>query len=260
MGRLFGTDGVRGSANKDLTPELVFSLGKSASLVIAQRHGKGKAKAVVGRDPRASGEMLEAALIAGLATVGVDVLYYSANTNGGKVIELYGLTTPNMGDYVRIPWSSPYFEQDLGYAQPIEEFSGTPLNSLFYRITSGTSTPNQYILDREIPDFNGVYTSSSGKSTYVAFYPSAPIESFYGSGTTVDPKLWNFNIVRTSSVPGTTSGISGYTSYGSIQYNGTKQYLGFSAETPAFGILHYTNNFTGNTYAEQLLEKTIEVD
>ena len=74
MGRLFGTDGVRGSANKDLTPELVFSLGKSASLVIAQSHGKGKAKAVVGRDPRASGEMLEAALIAGLATVGVDVL------------------------------------------------------------------------------------------------------------------------------------------------------------------------------------------
>ena len=74
MGRLFGTDGVRGSANKDLTPELVFSLGRSASLVIAQQHGKGKAKAVVGRDPRASGEMLEAALIAGLATVGVDVL------------------------------------------------------------------------------------------------------------------------------------------------------------------------------------------
>ena len=74
MGRLFGTDGVRGSANKDLTPELVFSLGKSASLVIAKSHGKGRAKAVVGRDPRASGEMLEAALIAGLATVGVDVL------------------------------------------------------------------------------------------------------------------------------------------------------------------------------------------
>ena len=74
MGRLFGTDGVRGSANKDLTPELVFSLGKSASLVIAKSHGKGKAKAVVGRDPRASGEMLEAALIAGLATVGIDVL------------------------------------------------------------------------------------------------------------------------------------------------------------------------------------------
>jgi phosphoglucosamine mutase len=74
VGRLFGTDGVRGSANKDLTPELVFSLGKSASLIIAQQHGNGKAKAVVGRDPRASGEMLEAALLAGLATVGVDVL------------------------------------------------------------------------------------------------------------------------------------------------------------------------------------------
>jgi len=74
VGRLFGTDGVRGVANKDLTPELVFSLGKAASLVIAQQHGSGKAKAVVGRDPRASGEMLEAALIAGLATTGVEVL------------------------------------------------------------------------------------------------------------------------------------------------------------------------------------------
>ena len=111
-----------------------------------------------------------------------------------------------------------------------------------------------------MPNFNGVYTSNSGKSTYVAFYPSAQIESFYRSGTTVDPKLWNFNIVRTSSTPGTTVGISGYTSYGSIEYNGTKQYLGFSAETPIIGILHYTNNFTGNTYAEQLLEKTIEVE
>ncbi len=191
---------------------------------------------------------------------GVDVLYYSANTNGGKIVELSGITTPNIGDYVRIPWSSPYFEKDLGYLQPIEEFSGTALNSLFYRITSGTPTPNEYILDREIPNFNGVYTASSGKSTYVAFYPSAQIEDYYGSGTTVDPKLWNFNIVRTSSTPGTTTGISGYTSYGSIEYNGTKQYLGFSAETPVIGILHYTNNFTGNTYAEQLLEKTIEVE
>ncbi|MFM1826275.1 MAG: hypothetical protein RLZZ37_910 [Actinomycetota bacterium] len=96
MGRLFGTDGVRGSANKDLTPELVFSLGKSASLVIAKQHGKGRASAVVGRDPRASGEMLEAALIAGLATVGVDVLKVGV------------LPTP------AIAYLTQYYKADLG--------------------------------------------------------------------------------------------------------------------------------------------------
>jgi hypothetical protein len=192
--------------------------------------------------------------------IGIDVLYYSANTNGGNFVTFSGITTPNVGDYVRIPWSSPYFDSTLDYNQPIGELSGTPLNYLFYRIISGSVLTNQFLLDRDMPDFNGVYTSSSGKSTYVAFYPSAQIEDFYGSGTTVDPKLWNFNIVRTSSTPGTTTGISGYTSYGSLEYNGTKQYLGFSAETPVFGILHYTNNYTGNTYAEQLLEKTIEVE
>ncbi len=51
MGRLFGTDGVRGSANKDLTPELVFSLGKSASLVIAKSHGKEKLKQLWAETP-----------------------------------------------------------------------------------------------------------------------------------------------------------------------------------------------------------------
>ena len=96
MGRLFGTDGVRGSANKDLTPELVFSLGKSASLVIAKQHGNGRASAVVGRDPRASGEMLEAALIAGLATVGVDVLKVGV------------LPTP------AIAYLTQYYKADLG--------------------------------------------------------------------------------------------------------------------------------------------------
>lgn len=193
-------------------------------------------------------------------TTGIDVLYYSANTNGGNIVNFLGLTTPNIGDFVRIPWSSSYFDTTLSNSLPIQELANTPLNCLFYRIMSGTSTPNQFLLDRDMPDFNGVYTASSGKSTYVAFYPSAPVEDYYGSGTTVDPKLWNFNIVRTFSTPGTTTGISGYTSYGSLEYNGTKQYLGFSAETPIFGILHYTNNYTGNTYAEQLLEKTVEVE
>lgn len=72
MGRLFGTDGVRGLANESLSPELALRVAGAAAQVLSR--GKKRAVAVVGRDPRASGEMLEAAVTAGLTAAGVDVL------------------------------------------------------------------------------------------------------------------------------------------------------------------------------------------
>jgi phosphoglucosamine mutase len=74
--RLFGTDGVRGLANKELTAELALDLSVAAAHVLGEVGAfKGhRAQAVVGRDPRASGEFLTAATIAGLASAGVDVL------------------------------------------------------------------------------------------------------------------------------------------------------------------------------------------
>ena len=77
MGRLFGTDGVRGVANRELTAELVMALGSAAARRLAAPPSGGhgtRSVAVVGRDPRASGEMLEAAMVAGLASEGVDAL------------------------------------------------------------------------------------------------------------------------------------------------------------------------------------------
>ncbi|MCF6507090.1 phosphoglucosamine mutase [Blastococcus sp. MG754426] len=74
MGRLFGTDGVRGRANSDLTPELALSVARAAAGVLADRDGTSRPVAVVGRDPRASGEMLEAAVVAGLTSAGAEVL------------------------------------------------------------------------------------------------------------------------------------------------------------------------------------------
>lgn len=74
MGRLFGTDGVRGVANRDLTAELAVALGSAAARRLGTSVGPGRRVAVVGRDPRASGEMLEAAVIAGITSEGVDVL------------------------------------------------------------------------------------------------------------------------------------------------------------------------------------------
>ncbi|MFE9920192.1 phosphoglucosamine mutase [Streptomyces sp. NPDC005774] len=76
MGRLFGTDGVRGVANGDLTAEMALGLSVAAAHVLAEAgtfEGH-RPTAVVGRDPRASGEFLEAAMVAGLASAGVDVL------------------------------------------------------------------------------------------------------------------------------------------------------------------------------------------
>jgi phosphoglucosamine mutase len=72
MGRLFGTDGVRGLANESLSPELALRVSGAAAQILSR--GKRRALAVVGRDPRASGEMLEAAVTAGLTAAGVDVL------------------------------------------------------------------------------------------------------------------------------------------------------------------------------------------
>jgi len=69
MSRLFGTDGIRGVANKDLTPELALRLGRAAGHVLG---GSGH-RVVVGRDTRRSGRMLESALAAGLCSVGMEV-------------------------------------------------------------------------------------------------------------------------------------------------------------------------------------------
>ncbi|MGF1993414.1 phosphoglucosamine mutase [Enterococcus casseliflavus] len=74
MGKYFGTDGVRGEANKELTPELAFKLGRYGGYVLSQHEtGDRRPRVLVGRDTRISGQMLENALIAGLLSVGIEV-------------------------------------------------------------------------------------------------------------------------------------------------------------------------------------------
>jgi phosphoglucosamine mutase len=74
MARLFGTDGVRGLANGALPPELALALSASAARVLAAHDRSHRPVAVVGRDPRLSGEMLDGAVVAGLTSAGADVL------------------------------------------------------------------------------------------------------------------------------------------------------------------------------------------
>ncbi|HTX56850.1 MAG TPA: phosphoglucosamine mutase [Candidatus Acidoferrales bacterium] len=73
MRAYFGTDGVRGVANDDLTPELAFAIGRAGASVLAHESDRDR-PVIVGRDTRLSGTMLEAAIVAGIASVGRDVL------------------------------------------------------------------------------------------------------------------------------------------------------------------------------------------
>jgi len=72
MGKYFGTDGVRGVANSELTPELAFKLGRFGGYVLTK--DKSRPKVIIGRDTRISGHMLEGALVAGLLSIGAEVM------------------------------------------------------------------------------------------------------------------------------------------------------------------------------------------
>lgn len=94
MGRLFGTDGVRGVANSELTPELAFNLGKAGAYVLS-KEGQ-RPVVIIGKDTRVSGDMLEDAISAGILAM------------GGNVIKIGVLPTPAVAYLVR------YFHADAG--------------------------------------------------------------------------------------------------------------------------------------------------
>jgi len=98
MGRLFGTDGVRGTANDALTAELALAVSVAAAHVLTEsgQVSNRPPLAVVGRDPRASGEFLEAAVVAGLASAGVNVVRLGVLPTPG-VAYLAGLVNADLG-------------------------------------------------------------------------------------------------------------------------------------------------------------------
>lgn len=81
MGKYFGTDGVRGVANSELTPELAFKLGRCGGYVLTKETKQ--PRVVIGRDTRISGQLLEAALISGLLSIGVEVMRLGVITTPG---------------------------------------------------------------------------------------------------------------------------------------------------------------------------------
>ncbi len=98
MARLFGTDGVRGVANRDITAELALDLAVAAAHVLAERgeFSGHRPRAVLGRDTRLSGQFLSSAVAAGLASAGVDVIDVGVIPTPG-VAYLTGSTEADLG-------------------------------------------------------------------------------------------------------------------------------------------------------------------
>lgn len=200
--------------------------------------------------------------------IGLENCTFTANTitystflpSGGTEITLdnpAGSYFPNDGDLMYIQWE-PIQNSGNTPAVSTSHFitSGNPTNALWYRVVSG-STPT-ITVDRPTPDFG---TTSTSQKLNVYFYPFSGIDTYYGTASTVDAGVWNMNVVKTSSVPGsTTDSVYDYISYGSIEFNGTKQYFGLTETLDSIGILHYTNEFTGNTYAERLVPGSVTIN
>lgn len=185
---------------------------------------------------------------------GTQTIAYGSQLWGESKL-VYGGTTPADNDLVMVCWAPPqYSTTAIPSSYPAIPATG-PILSLFYRVISGSS--GTMAVDRPIPNFGNVTHNAKTE-----FYSFNAIEDYYGSGQTQNTNMWNLNITRTTSLAGTDDSafpVSGYTRYGSLNYAGTKLYFGFKSETPALGFIHYTNQFTGDTFGEQLLEKTVEV-
>jgi len=197
-------------------------------------------------------------------TLGKNHIDYATNatnmalaTNSNKIIldNPGGSTFPKIGDLIFIPWVHNTAVDYMTSSQAVPPTH--PVLSCWYKVVA-TNSP-EITVDRPI------INSANGAQTSVFIYPSTNSEIYYGSGSTLQTPIWNFNIVRTYNVLATstgsvyTSGETSYASYGSIEFSGVKHYFGLEDNYPAIGVLHYSNEYTGNTYAEQLLEKSVEV-
>jgi hypothetical protein len=189
------------------------------------------------------------------------ITYSGSSLSGGYTLNVdSGSYTAKTGDLIFIPWETLH-NSGKTYTAESTVLSGNPGVSLWYRVsgvTVGGSGVVGLLLDRPIPNMSaGTATTIKKINSY--YYPYNGIENYYGSASTISTNVWNMNIVRTNTVEGALNTGSGFTCYGSIEYAGAKHYLGFSSDTKALGILHFTNEWSGNTYAEQFVEKTFKL-
>lgn len=172
MGRLFGTDGIRGIANKELTAELAFKTGQCGAYVLT-KHTSKRPRILIGKDTRKSGDMLEAALTAGLCSV------------GAKVIPLGVIPTPAVAYLTR------YYKADAGVVISAShnpcEYNGIKFfNGDGYKLSDGMENEIEaYILGEKTIE----NLPTHGKVGYVSMNHNAVEDYVAFACSTIDCRL-----------------------------------------------------------------------
>ena len=155
MGKYFGTDGVRGVANTELTPELAFKLGRCGGYVLMQ-HAPEQAhpRVLVARDPRISGQLLEQALVAGLLSVGIEVMqlgvistpavaYLTRTQNAAAGVMISASHNPALDNGIKF-FGSDGFKLSDQQEEEIEALIDAPEDTLPRPSTDGLGTIDEF--------------------------------------------------------------------------------------------------------------------
>ncbi|MGK4809416.1 phosphoglucosamine mutase [Staphylococcus pseudintermedius] len=167
MGKYFGTDGVRGVANKELTPELAFKLGRYGGYVLAHNEDKKHPRVLVGKDTRVSGDMLEHALIAGLVSIGAEVMRLGVISTPGVAY-----LTREMGAKLGVMISASH--------NPVADNGIKFFGSDGFKLSDAQENEIEALLDQENPDLprptgkDIVHTSNyfEGAQKYLSYLKS----------------------------------------------------------------------------------------
>lgn len=180
MGKYFGTDGVRGIANQELSPELAFRLGRVGGYVLTRHVGE-HPKVLVARDTRISGEMLESALIAGLVSVGIEVMRvgvistpgvaYLTRTQGASASVMISASHNPVQDNGIKFFGSDGFKLSDDQEAEIEELLDVPVDDLPRPSGEGLGTISDYF---------------EGKQKYIQFLKQTVDRNFEGIHVAID--------------------------------------------------------------------------
>lgn len=180
MGKYFGTDGVRGVANEELTPELAFKLGRFGGYILT-KDTKERAKVLIGRDTRISGHMLEGALVAGLLSVGVEVM------------RLGVISTPGVAYLTRVMSADAGVMISASH-NPVEDNGIKFFGSDGFKLTDEQEEEIEQLLDAEKdelprPTGSGVGSVSDyfeGGQKYIQYLKQSIDEDFVGIHVALD--------------------------------------------------------------------------
>lgn len=234
MGKYFGTDGVRGVANQELTPELAFKLGRYGGYVLAHNQHKDHPRVLVGKDTRVSGEMLENALIAGLVSIGAEVMRLGVISTPGVAY-----LTREMGAELGVMISASH--------NPVADNGIKFFGSDGFKLSDDQENEIEALLDQENPDLPRptgnqiVHTSDyfEGAQKYLSYLKS-----------TVDVNLEGLKIAL-DGAHGSTASLAPFL-FGDLE-----------ADTVTMGCNpdgYNINDGVGSTHPEALAEKVRETE